>query len=197
MQRPLLIIVILFSFSAGLSYAQPSYVDWLDGYVSIDGLPRSLGVNLKFQPPKGWSEQQARRPHIVKMYSSKNADKLSILITDNVTFFSRNEFLDLYDEMSNFVLDMIKKDYPNSAPVLLSKKIFTVDKYPFFAYKVSLTMSGYGESLRMTCKYYYTFYEDKVITITGISSSADWNDYLESLFDASVCSLVFTDQYKK
>lgn len=197
MQRQLLIIVILFSFSAGLSYAQPSYVDWLDGYVSIDGLPRSLGVNLKFQPPRGWTEQQARRPHIVKMYSSKNSAKLSLLVTDNVTFFSRKEFLDMYDVMSGSVLDMIKEDYPNSSPELLSKKILTVDKYPFFTYKVSLTMSGYGDSLRMTCKYYYTFYEDKVITITGMFTSANWNDSLESLFDASVCSLVFTDQYKK
>lgn len=197
MRRSLITILAISLFSVGLSYAQPSYVDWLDSYVSIDGLPRSLGVNLKFQPPKGWSEQQARRPHIVKMYSSKNADKFSVLITENVTFFSRNEFLDMYDEMSDSILDKIKEDYPNSAPSILSKRIFTVDKYPFFAYKVSLTMSGYGSSMRMMCKYYFTFYEDKVITMTGLSSSADWNEYLEAWFDAIVCSLVFPDQYKK
>lgn len=197
MRRLLLTVLAISSLSAGLSYAQPSYVDWLDGYVSIDGLPRSLGVNLKFQPLKGWTEQQARRPHIVKMYSSKNTAKLSLLVTDNVTFFSRNEFLDMYDEISDSVLDMIKGDYPNSSPVLLSKKIFTVDKYPFFAYKVNMTMTGYGQSMRMASKYYYTFYEDKVITIIGMSAASDWSDFLESWFDAVVCSLVFTDQYKK
>ena len=68
----LVFILALFMFPAGLFYAQPSYVDWLDSYVSIDELPRLLGVNLKFQPPKEWSEQHAHRPHIVKMYSSSN-----------------------------------------------------------------------------------------------------------------------------
>lgn len=196
MRRFFIFLLALFPLVSESCLAQPSYVSILDDYVSIDGLPRSLGVNMKFQPPKGWKEQKARRPHIVKMYKSPTTAFFSLTINDNITFISRKEFLDYYDEYSTSFIDGMKDEYSNRNFKLLSTKLITVDKYPFIAVKFMFTQTSYGQNIQIMGKSYCCCYEDKLIIFGGMASKRDFTDALEAWFDLVVCSTVFPDQYQ-
>ena len=195
MKRPLLIVLTLALALPASVFAQKSSQPWLSDYISIDGLPRSLGVNMKFQAPRGWEEVEARRPHIVKMFKDPGLGYITVLVTENVTFFSRSEFKEMYQEFADGARDMILEDYPNSNPTILGTDMLLVDKQPFFSCSTRLLMSGYGNQMETYLKMYYTFFEDKVITILAMSPWENYSDLREKLYDTVVCSCVFTDQY--
>lgn len=197
MKRLLVVIISTLVLSSVCLSAQFSRADMLDDCVSIDGLPSSLGVNMKFQPPKGWLETPSKRPHIVKEYDLESSyASLALSIIDNVTFFSRNEFREMYEDFSKSIKEELLSEYPAGKPKILDQKIVDVDRYPFFIYKVSVSVAGYGKNIPTIMKQYYTAYEDKIVCFIGIAPTLKWNPYLEFLIDSAVYSTVFPEQYE-
>lgn len=182
-----LLVILLLLFNVTLVYAQSA-----DGeYVSIKGLEKSLGVNMKFIPPQGWNETVPRRPHIVKNYVNPvDGSGMNILVVELPTFVSRNEFKESMEEFYSEMCDELKKDKRYDSFTVLSHKCITLDQYPF------LMLNALVESHNRTFRYIYTTlmtaYEDVCIHICFYIQS-EMTDY--RIPRKVIDSVVFPDQY--
>ena len=135
----------------------------LEEYVSIKGHPKAKNVDLKLQPPSGWKVLEGNRPNIVKKFEYETNSYL-VLVKDNITFFSRNEYKDLLND-SDFVTEIISstvsffEDYE-----IIERKILSIDNYPALKFTVKGNMEINGYDIEMVMSNYMLFYEDKIIT---------------------------------
>lgn len=161
--------------------------------VSIDGLKKSLGVNMKFRVPEGWKENQSRLPHVVKSYYNLDyALIFNIVIQEAPTFVSRNEFRNAMDEYHKQFDDQCRKDPSVLYYSELSYDVVTIDQYPFMATCVvdQRNYSDYRDSVMR----YSTLYEDRFITISFINHYVDVRLF-QSEIDKIIKSIMFPDQY--
>lgn len=122
------IVALLLLCNAFIAVGQTSAGE----YVSIDGLRRSLGVNMRFKLPEGWSRSEAKLPHVVKsFYNMKYGLAFNIVIVEYPTFISRNEFRSATDDYHK----MNEKQIRGIPDVVyyseLSYDVTTIDQYPF------------------------------------------------------------------
>ncbi len=170
--------------------------DRLGDYVSVSDCPAALGVNMKFRPPKGWTElgPDELQPIVVKQYQN-GTSFIKIQITEAETFISRKEFLSMSDDFFSRMIQSIKSDTSHNRVDIGPRFTIIVDKYPFLVLTASFsdaTLSFYYPSL---LRYYLTCYEDKFITIIAGDFVMTYPDYLDDLIDGVVFSIKFPDQY--
>jgi hypothetical protein len=119
-----------------------------------------------------------------------------ITITDNYTFFSRNQAREFLSD-DEFVEDYISEScsFLNNYQVL-NKRIVTIDTYPAF----ELTAKGHTErsgiDINMIMKSWAIVYEDKVITLQAFSIHEKEFSSLESLYHMITNSVDFPDNFK-
>lgn len=167
----------------------------LADYISLKDLPKAKGVNMKIQPPKNWEVNEGNRPNIVKTFS-KDGRTYSILVRDNVSFFSRNEIKELLED-DKFTTDMIagmSESLKNSK--ILKKKIVSIDRYPAIEYIMKGNKEQMGINLSLIIKGWVIYYEDKMIFLQTMSSSNEDFNTIEPLYDQITNSVIFPDQYK-
>lgn len=184
-----LIVTLLLLCNAFIAVGQTSAGE----YVSIDGLEKSLGVNMKFKVSDGWQEHQPRLPHVVKsFYNLRYGLAFNIVIQEAPTFVSRNEFRNAMDEYHKQYDDMYHKEPSVLYYSELSYDAVTIDQYPFMATCVveQRDYSDYRDSVMR----YLTFYEDRIIIITFLNQYIDVR-LCQSTIDDIVSSIVFPDQY--
>lgn len=167
----------------------------LADYISLKDLPKAKGVNMKIQPPKNWEVNDGNRPNIARIFS-KDGRTYSILVKDNVSFFSRNEIKELLED-NEFTKDMIAglseafKD-----PKVLKREIVTVDTYPTIEYMIKGNREQMGINMNLIIKGWVIFYEDKIISLQGATLSNEDSESYGLLYDQITNSVVFPDQYK-
>ena len=184
-----LLVTIFLLLNVTLVYAQTS--DGVD--VSIDGLKKSLGVNMKFKIPEGWQENQSRLPHVVKsFYNLDYALIFNIVIQEAPTFVSRNEFRNAMDKYHKQFDDMCRKDPSVLYYSELSYDVVTIDQYPFMATCV-VDQRNYSDN-RDSVMRYFTLYEDRFVTISFINHYIDVRLF-QPVIDKIIKSIMFPDQY--
>ncbi len=188
MRRSFVVIWLLCQFV--LLYAQP--ID--DGYVSIDGLKKSLGVNMEFKVPEGWKEKQSDLPHIVKSYHSNGA-VFNVMILESRTFISRNEFR---KQQVDNILTLLRTEFRNDPDVIefteLGHSLVNIDKYPFVVISSEEVRKSYYSQVKSKALRYYTCYEDRIIAINFFDLFADPKSFSSSVAYITA-SIRFPDQY--
>ena len=165
-----------------------------DGYVSIDGLKKSLGVNMKFKVPKGWEEIHSELPRVVKGYSNGGA-MFYIAVIESQTFVSRNEFRN--QNVENFV-NQLETETRNEPDLIeyteISHDLVTIDKYPFIVISSDELRRSDPFLLRCQVVRYFTCYEDRTISIYFFNYYADPKSVSSSVAYIT-SSIIFPDQY--
>jgi hypothetical protein len=166
----------------------------LGEYISIDGHPKSKGVNLKLRPPIGWQIEEGDRPNIVQKFLFKNNNYM-IMVKDNIMFFSRNEIREILsdDEYVNEFLSEASSLLTN--PQLLNYRVVSVDKYPSLEFTMRGEMERLGIKMSIKQKCWMVFFEDKIVYLQ--CGGLDNNEFtaLEKLYDLITYSVIFPEQY--
>ena len=166
----------------------------LGDYISIKDHPKAKDVNLKLKGPIGWEILETDRPNIVKKFVNGN-NSYMILIKDNMTFLSRNEAKEMLsdkeftDELINEAISYLKK------PQILNQNIVTVDNYPTIEFTVKGEAERLGYKFGMVMKFWFIFYEDKMVSLQGGGLDNAEFKVLESLYTSITNSVVFPEQY--
>jgi len=166
----------------------------LGEYISIEGHPKSKGVNLKLKVPIGWDVVEANRPNVVKKFVYDTNTYL-IMIKESAGFMSRNEAKELFADES-YVLELVEGTVSFlQNPKVLSHKIITLDNYPTLEITAKGKKETSGVELDMVMKYWFIPYEDMfVILQSGGLDDKSFKD-LESLYNLISNSVIFSDQY--
>jgi len=166
----------------------------LGEYISIDGHPKSKGVNLKLRPPIGWQIEEGDRPNIVQKFLFKNNNYM-IMVKDNIMFFSRNGIREILsdDEYVNEFLSEASSLLTN--PQLLNYRVVSVDKYPSLEFTMRGEMERLGIKMSIKQKCWMVFFEDKIVYLQ--CGGLDNNEFtaLEKLYDLITYSVIFPEQY--
>lgn len=166
----------------------------LGDYISIKDHPKSKDVNLKLKVPDGWEVMEADRPNIVKKFINGN-NSYMILIKDYITFFSRKEAKEMLldQEFTNELISGASSFLEN--PEILNQDIITVDTYPTLEFTVKGKAERLGYKFGMIMKFWFIFYEDKIITLQGGGMNSAEFKVLEQLYTSITNSVVFPEQY--
>jgi hypothetical protein len=166
----------------------------LGDYISTKDHPKAKDVNLKLKVPIGWEILEADRPNIVKKFVKEN-NSYMILIKDYLTFLSRKEAKEMLldteftDELINEAISFLKN------PQILNQNIVTVDKYPTIEFTVKGEAERLGYKFGMTMKFWFIFYEDKMVSLQGGGLDNAEFKVLESLYTSITNSVIFPEQY--
>ena len=167
----------------------------LGDYVSIKGHPNAKGVNLKLKKPNGWELKESNRPNIVKTFNYKT-NTYSLLIKENMMFISRSEAKELFGD-DKYVNELILETSSSLGNMeILNFKIVSLDTYPALEYVVKGNKEQAGHNLKMIMKFWLIFYEDKIISLLGVSIDEQDFNSLEGLFDLIANSVIFPEQYE-
>ena len=171
-----------------------SYNFKLCDYISIKDHPKAKDVNLKLKVPDEWEIMEADRPNIVKKFINGN-NSYMILIKDYITFFSRNEAKEMLSdqEFTNELIIGASSFLEN--PKILNQDIITVDTYPTLEFTVKGKAERLGYKFGMIMKFWFIFYEDKIITLQGGGTDNAEFKVLEQLYTSITNSVVFPEQY--
>ena len=166
----------------------------LGEYLSIKGHPKAKGVDLRIQPPASWDIEEGDRPNIVKKFVLGNNNYM-ILIKDNITFISRNEFREFLQD-PEYVNDLIAE-----TSMLFNKSevsdynIVTIDRYPTLLFTIKGLVERNGLEFNFVMKSWVVYYEDKIIFLQagGLDNMEFY--HLENLFNKITNSVIFPEQY--
>ena len=166
----------------------------LGDYISAKDHPKAKDVNLKLKVPIGWEILEADRPNIVKKFVNGN-NSYMILIKDHMTFFSRKEAKEMLsdEEFNNELIDGASSFLKN--PQILNQNVITVDTYPALEFTVKGEAERLGNKFGMIMKFWFIFYEDKVIALQGGGMDNAEFKVLEYLYTSITNSVVFPEQY--
>lgn len=166
----------------------------LGEYVSIKDHPKAKGVNLKLKVPLGWEVKEGDRPNIVKKFTNEGNTYL-ILIKDNVTFFSRKQIREAFQE-DNTVEEFVKEASSFLIkPQVIDQSVVTIDKYPSVQFKVKGKMERSGLTFPVIMKCWVVFYEDKIIFLQAMGIDNPEFRALELLYSLITNSVIFPEQY--
>lgn len=166
----------------------------LGEYISIKDHPKSKDVNLRIKPPVGWEIKEGDRPNIIKKFVKEDNVYL-ILIRENITFISRNQSRELFEDeiyLNELTQEMSShlKNYE-----VLDKSVVTIDTYPSLQFKVKGELESFGRSIAVVMRYWMIFYEDKIIFLQSTGFDNAQFRALEQLFFLITNSVIFPDQY--
>jgi len=166
----------------------------LGDYISIKDHPKAKDVNLKLKVPIGWEILEADRPNIVKKFVNGN-NSYMILIKDYMTFISRKEAIEMLSdqEFNDELIDGASSFLKN--PQILNQNVITVDTYPTLEFTVKGEAERLGYKFGMIMKFWFIFYEDKIITLQGGGMDNEEFKVLEYLYTSITNSVVFPEQY--
>lgn len=171
-----------------------SYNFKLGDYISIKDHSKAKDVNLKLKVPVGWEVKEGDRPNIVKKFINENNSFL-ILVKDNITFQSRNEVKEMLSDQE-FTDDIIKgaSSFLKNTQIL-NQKIITVGTYPTLEFTVKGEAERLGYKFGMIMKFWFIFYEDKIVTLQGGGLDNVEFKFLENLYTMLTNSVIFPEQY--
>lgn len=166
----------------------------LGDYISIKGHSKAKDVDLKIQCPIGWKIEEGQRPHIVKKFVYNNSSYI-IIIVDNITFFSRNEVRELFED-ENYIDELIREasSFLTNAEIL-NQGVVTIESYPTIVFTIKGEAERSGVKINLIMKNWIIFYEDKIIYLqcAGINNYEFF--YLENIFNLITNSIIFPEQY--
>ena len=82
-----------------------------------------------------------------------------------------------------------------SSPNILSKNIITIDNYPALELKINGTYERMGKNISNTMKFWYLFYEDKIIVLQASIYDQSESRALEKIYFLITNSIILPDQY--
>lgn len=166
----------------------------LGEYISIKDHSKAKDVNLKLKVPIGWEISEADRPNIVKKFVNGN-NSYMILIKDYMSFLSRKLAIEMLSdqEFQNELIDGVNSFLKN--PQILNQNVITVGTYPTLEFTVKGEVERLGYKFGMIMKFWYVFYEDKIITLQGGGLDNAEFKVLENLYTSITNSVVFPEQY--
>jgi hypothetical protein len=166
----------------------------LGDYISIKDHAKSKEVNLKLKVPVGWEVKEGDRPNIVKKFTNDGNTYL-ILIKDNVTFFSRKQVKEAFQE-DNFVKEFVQEASSFlKSPQVIDQSVVTIDTYPSIQFKVKGKMERSGLTFPVIMKCWVVFYEDKIIFLQAMGIDNPEFRALEQLYFLITNSVIFPEQY--
>lgn len=166
----------------------------LGDYISIKDHQKAKDVNLKLKVPIGWEISEADRPNIVKKFVNGN-NSYMILIKDYMTFLSRKEAKEMLSdqEFTNELINESSSFLKN--PEIINQNIITVDTYPTLEFTVKGEAERLGYKFGMIMKFWFVFYEDKLVSLQGGGLDNAEFKVLENLYTSITNSVVFPEQY--
>lgn len=166
----------------------------LGNYISIKDHQKAKDVNLKLKVPIGWEIKEADRPNIVKKFVKDN-NSYMILIKDYMTFLSRKEAKEILSdqEFTNELINESSSFLKN--PEIINQNIITVDSYPTLEFTVKGEAERLGYKFGMVMKFWFVFYEDKMVALQGGGLDNAEFKVLENLYTSITNSVVFPEQY--
>lgn len=166
-----------------------------DDFISLKDHPKSKGVNLKIKAPQNWEVKEGDRPNTVKKFV-KGGNVYLILIKDNITFVSRKQARDIFEnkELANKLIQDLLSGLQD--PHVIDQSIVTIDNYPAIEFKCKGTTERLGIILPVIMKSWLVLYEDKIISLQSMSINEPGFQGYEPLFDLITNSIIFPEQYE-
>ena len=166
----------------------------LGEYISIKDHPKAKGVNLQIKMPIGWEVEEGVLPNTVKKFLNKG-NTYSILIKDNVTFFSRKQIREMLQN-ENFVKEFVENECAFfNTPIVLEQSVVSINNYPAIRFLVKGKMEQQGLTVTIIMKNWVVFYEDKKIYLAGGGIDNPEFGALEQVYSMITNSVIFPDQY--
>jgi len=168
----------------------------LDEYISLKDHPKAKGVNIKLQPPEGWSVKEGLRPNIVKKFVH-GTNTFLIIINDNMTFFSTTQTRELFEdkEFKNHFINEAKATLIDGK--LINQKVVTIDRYPALEFTLTGSLERAGFKTNMIMKNWYIYYEDKIILFQCNALNEEGLSNLELLYSLIINSVIFPDRWNR
>lgn len=165
--------------------------------ISLKEHPKAAGINIEFTKPKGWEEHEGNGPHIVKKFEV-GTNTFLIQISELPTFVSKKEADDLFHNKGDIPLsDFLAELFSNDKYTILSYNPDIINRYPalhvcteYRTYRMGLNLFVYTNS-------WIVLYEDKMIIISGSSTSEDREEQklFERMYSFLASNIRFPDQF--
>lgn len=167
----------------------------LGGYISLKDYPKAKGVNIKFKPPSNWEIQEGDRPNIVKKFTNSAGSTFLVQINENLTFIPKSIGKELIEEISAIEFLDGMAGMVSGLKIYESENV-TVDNYPAKYIQYGGEMERAGISFRVQSHYWVCYYEDTLVTLSGMYLGKAKDSKMEALFYQIVNSVQFPDQWK-
>ena len=166
----------------------------LGEYLDLKGHAKSKGVNFKIKVPHGWEVREGNLPNVIKVFSF-NQNLMSILVKDNLTFFSRSQAEELLSDQE-FTDDFIlNSGTAVSNGEIIDKSVMTIGTYPSLTFKIRGDVEQSGINFSAITRSWIIYYEDKLIVLNALGiKESDFEAY-EKLYLMVINSIVFPEQY--
>jgi hypothetical protein len=164
----------------------------LGEYISINGHPKSKGINLRIRPPKGWSVEEASGPNIVKKFSQQGK-LFQILTKDMPTFMSRAAYRERYSDEAK-IQDFAEGVKCDGGEVL-DYSLVTVGLYPAIQIELKCRAETMGKQYEFFQISWSILYEDKMVMLLG--QARDEIEYQEwkRIYSVIAVTTSFPEQY--
>jgi len=162
----------------------------LGRHINVKDHPKAKGVELSFRIPAECEVLEGRLPNVVKVFRSDEAS-LSLVIKENMTFFSRRQALEILKEFE-FQSELIEgsvKDFTEMK--VLDKAVLDLDTYPAFTFKVA----GRYNNVPVIGRFWTIYFEDKIVSFTALSTDEINFVAYEQLYTRIMRSILFTARF--
>lgn len=183
------------SIAKKVSLKSYMFYSYANKYISIKDHPKAKGVNLEIQIPLGWKVEEGNRPNTVKIFTFLQ-NSYNIVITDNITFFSRKQAQKYLEE--NKLEEQYKQTFePLYKDVeIIEYSLVKIDSYPAVQLKIKAKMElSEGLTVPVIIKQWSVLYEDKIITLHSMSDDNIFFKEFELIFTSITNSIIFPEQY--
>ena len=166
----------------------------LGEYVSFKSHRKAKGVNIKVKQPVNFELLEGARPNIVAKFNNKENNLIYLIqINHSPYFISRTSIsteLSSQSEVESFALE-----YMSSLDAeYVSSKLVAVDQYPTIEIIFDQSIEVAGQKKQMRVVSWVIPYEDKLISLSGISDGSNFDRNYYVFFNITN-SVIFEDQY--
>jgi hypothetical protein len=185
-------LILLICFLYSTLYNCQSNLEFGE-YIYTLNKPNAKYVNLKIKIPFWWkSNTDDQINDVVESYLDKGK-YYSIIIKENVTFFSRVRSRKFLDNKS-VIEELIKKTCENYVNIkIIDHSIVTINTYPTLQFKLTADIEQLGYNHNLLFKCYLIFYEDKVIQFHAVNLNKTNITEFDYITDLVVNSILFLD----
>ena len=166
----------------------------LGEYIAYKNHPKAKGVNIKIKDPIAFEKMEGDRPNIVAKFNNKKNNLIYLLQINDLQYFTSSSSFE-QDLSSNKDVENFARDYISDLDATyLSSKLTKVDRYPAVELVFDQILTILDNKVLMRGVMWVLPYEDKLISLYGISSKQDFEKNYFTFFNITN-SILFEDQY--
>lgn len=198
-----ILLLLIFTLTYSSVYSQDKISEWINGArtrYKTDGTGKSLGLKLSIDYPKAWTEEDGKRPHILRKFTGIGDQPKNAMFLVQVTSLKPDEQEEILAGISNPY--NFKQSLPSEA-IFISGDKCKIDGLNGAYYTYKMSRSNDLITVYMKTKSYNFVYKDKWIIIgftASASSESDADNFfskINPLFVLIANSFVLYNQWER